>query len=368
MTPRNRAVTARRPHSRVLAISPFAIAALIVAVLASQLIKSAPTPRRESSSHRTAAPSSQLGSAVDLPRRGRAGGLGERELERVWPGDGQAAFVRSDDPSIQASPDQEPAPIASVAKVMTAYVVLTDHPLEVGQRGPTLTLSAADTADAQRRRNDGQSVVSVVAGERLTELQALQALLLPSANNIAAVLARWDAGSESGFVDRMNDTARALGMHESRYTDPSGYDAETVSTAADQVRVVTAAMRLPVFASIVRTPSVTLPIAGTVHNTDSLLGRDGFVGVKTGSDDAAGGCFAFRAIRVVNDRPVAITGVVLGQPGDDQLEAGLAAADDMVNRLAAFLGNASTSTITLGPPSGLQATGLAPGTPGRPND
>ena len=55
-----------------------------------------------------------------------------------------------------------------------------------------------------------ESVVPIAAGEQLTERQALQALLLPSANNIAAVLARWDAGSTDGFVARMNATARSL--------------------------------------------------------------------------------------------------------------------------------------------------------------
>ena len=168
----------------------------------------------------------------------------------------------------------------------------------------------------------------------MTERQALQALLLPSANNIAAVLARWDAGSTDRFVARMNATARSLGMTHTRYTDPSGYDDATVSTAADQVRIVDRAMRLPVFASIVATPSATLPVAGTVHNTNTLLGHDGFVGVKTGSDDAAGGCFAFRAIRWIDGKRTTITGVVLGQPGHDRIAAGLAAADAMVDRIA----------------------------------
>src|SRR5205814_9621051 len=111
------------------------------------------------------------------------------------------------------------------------------------------------------------------------------------------------------------------------HTDPSGYDDDTVSTAADQLRIVDRAMRLPVFASIVATPSATLPVAGTVHNTNTLLGRDGFVGVKTGSDSAAGSCFAFRAIRWIHGRRTTITGVELGQPGHDQIPAGLAAAD-----------------------------------------
>jgi D-alanyl-D-alanine carboxypeptidase (penicillin-binding protein 5/6) len=105
-------------------------------------------------------------------------------------------------------------------------------------------------------------------------------------------------------------------------------------------------MRLPVFASIVATPSATLPVAGTVHNTNALLGHDGFVGVKTGSDNAAGGCFAFRAIRWIDGRRTTITGVVLGQPGDDQLTAGLAAADAMVRRIA---GQRGGQLLTGGP-------------------
>jgi D-alanyl-D-alanine carboxypeptidase (penicillin-binding protein 5/6) len=71
-----------------------------------------------------------------------------------------------------------------------------------------------------------------------------------------------------------------------------------------------------------------------VYNTNTLLRHDGFVGVKTGSDDAAGGCFAFRAIRWIDGKQTTITGVVLGQPGDDQVAAGLAAADAMVDRIA----------------------------------
>jgi len=217
---------------------------------------------------------------------------------------------------------------------MTAYLVLRDQPLRLGEEGPTITLTDADVADTDDRSGKHESIVPIAAGERLTERQALQALLLPSANNIAVVLARWDAGSVDRFVARMNATARSLGMTRTRYTDPSGYDDATVSTAADQVRIVDRAMTLPVFASIVATPSVTLPVAGVVRNTNTLLGRDGFVGVKTGSDDAAGGCFAFRAIRWIDGRRTTITGVVLGQPGPDRITAGLDAAAAMVDRIA----------------------------------
>jgi serine-type D-Ala-D-Ala carboxypeptidase (penicillin-binding protein 5/6) len=261
------------------------------------------------------------------------GARGQALPGTVWPEGGQAA-VQIGPARVHAGPNQHAAPIASVAKVMTAYLVLRDRPLRLGGEGPTITLTRADVSDTDRRRAQRESVVSVAAGERLSERQALEALLLPSANNIAEVLARWDAGSVDRFVAWMNATARSLGMTHTRYTDPSGYDDATVSTAADQVRIVDRAMRLPVFASIVATPSAWLPVAGTVHNTDTLLGHGGFVGVKTGSDDAAGGCFAFRAVRWIDGRRTTITGVVLGQPGRDRIAAGLSAAAAMVDRIA----------------------------------
>ena len=75
--------------------------------------------------------------------------------------------------------------------------------------------------------------------------------MVVSANNIAHELARWDTGSTQAFVAKMNATAKELGMHEHHYTDPSGYDLRTVSTAADQVSCCAAAMRIPAFAEIV---------------------------------------------------------------------------------------------------------------------
>src|SRR5437879_5807525 len=140
----------------------------------------------------------------------------------AWPAYGQAA-VQIGQSQIQAGPNQHAAPIASVAKVMTAYLVLRGHPLGVREDGPTISITDADVADTDRRSRQRESVVPIVAGEKLTERQALQALPLPSANNIAAALARWDAGTTVRFVARMNAIARSLGMTRPRYTDPSGY-------------------------------------------------------------------------------------------------------------------------------------------------
>src|SRR5262249_35983234 len=125
-------------------------------------------------------------SAVDVPRNEHRGVLGASTPSTVWPAHGQAAVVRTGQSRSHPGPNQHAAAIASVAKVMTAYVVLRDHPLGAGEEGPTITLTDAEVADTDRRRRQEESVVPVSTGERLTERQALQALLLPSANNIAA--------------------------------------------------------------------------------------------------------------------------------------------------------------------------------------
>ena len=153
-----------------------------------------------------------------------------------WPQQGQAALVLGNGRPA-ASPHEQPAPIASLAKVMTAYLTLERYPLSGAQDGFTITVTAAQAqAEAQDAAQD-QSVVAVQAGEQLTERQLLEALLIPSGNNIARMLAARVAGSETRFVAEMNAEARALGMDHTIYTDPSGFDPSTVSTAADQLRV-----------------------------------------------------------------------------------------------------------------------------------
>ena len=110
-----------------------------------------------------------------------------------WPRRGQAAFVLGNGRPA-ASPDQHPAPIASLAKVMTAYVTLQRYPLSGEQAGFTVTVTGSEAQAESRDAALGQSVVAVRAGEELTERQLLEALLIPSADNIAPILAAAVAG------------------------------------------------------------------------------------------------------------------------------------------------------------------------------
>jgi D-alanyl-D-alanine carboxypeptidase (penicillin-binding protein 5/6) len=178
---------------------------------------------------------------------------------------------------------------------------------------------------------EDQSVVAVRAGEQLTERQLLEALLIPSGNNIADVLAAQVAGSETRFIAEMNGAARALGMDHTMYTDPSGFDPSTVSTAADQLRVFRQAMRFPVFRQVVSMASVTLPVAGTLTNYNPLI-AEGYEG-KTGSDSAAKGCLAFFTEVTVGGRRQTAVGVVLGQGQGRDTTALLATAGEAAERL-----------------------------------
>jgi D-alanyl-D-alanine carboxypeptidase (penicillin-binding protein 5/6) len=264
---------------------------------------------------------------------GDVGGGGDGWAAVDWPTQGGAAAAIGSG-RIHAAGWTNPVPIASLAKVMTAVVVLRSRPISTQDPGFTLTITTDDVTDTARRGADGQSVVDVAAGEKLTERQALQALLLPSANNVAMTLARAVSGTTDAFVDEMNAETRRLEMTATHYTDPSGYDAGTVSTAHDQLLLARAAIRVDAFAEIVAEPVAALPQVGLIYNTDKLLGHDGFVGIKTGSDQAAGGCFMF----AVRDRHRLIFGVVLGQRDGPLIAAGLNAGRQLADSVRSEVG------------------------------
>jgi serine-type D-Ala-D-Ala carboxypeptidase (penicillin-binding protein 5/6) len=249
----------------------------------------------------------------------------------AWPSAGQAALLVPGIGSLGSAGGNEPRPTASLAKVMTAYLTLKQFPLGSTGAGFTLTVTAADArAEADDARQD-QSVVAVRAGERLDERQLLEALLIPSGDNIARMLAAHDAGSVPQFLAEMNSAARSLGMDKTTYTDPSGFAPTTVSDASDQLRVFERAMSFAVFRLIVSMPRVTLPVAGTVENYNPLI-AEGYDG-KTGSDSEAEGCLAFFKRITVDGRRVTLVGVVLGQGTGGSTYVILAAAAAAAERL-----------------------------------
>lgn len=238
-------------------------------------------------------------------------------LKMPWPGEGQGAVEVEGVGSMGTYGPQKPAPIASVTKTMTAYVILRDHPIKGKKQGPEIKIDkkAADQAKAVH-----ESTAPVKEGQTYTEKELLQLLMIPSANNVARLLARWDAGSEQAFVDKMNAAAKDLGMTQSRYTDPSGLLDSTVSTPQDQLKLAKAVMQYDVFREIVDMPNATIEGVGYIENNNSrLLLKSGVSGIKTGSSTPAGGNLLWSANTIVDDKPRRVLGIVMGAQNAETL-------------------------------------------------
>lgn len=230
-----------------------------------------------------------------------------------WPAGAEGALGVAGIGILAQTSSQTAQPTASVAKVMTALVVLKRMPLAPGQQGPTLTITSADVAEYQSELAQDESTVAVVGGEQLSEYQALEGMLLPGGNNMAVLLATWAFGSLAAGVAAMNQEASSLGMTGTHFADSSGFSPLTVSTPTDLVRLGEAAMRVPALADIVKQRSAVLPVVGQVQNIDTVIGQAGIVGIKTGSGEDQQGAFLFAApVTVAGTAAKTIVGVVLG--------------------------------------------------------
>ncbi|MFF7609196.1 D-alanyl-D-alanine carboxypeptidase [Streptomyces parvulus] len=247
-----------------------------------------------------------------------------------WPSSGQAALDVQGIGSFGSSGDQKPVPIASVAKVMTAYVILRDHPLKSGADGPKIKIDQAAEDQSQAGQ---ESTVNVFAGDSISQREALESILIASANNVARLLARWDAGSEKAFVEKMNAAAEDLGMTNSTYTDPSGLNNTTVSTAVDQVKLAKAAMTEPAFREVAAMMSYD-DYKGVNHsNWNHLVGHNDVVGIKTGTTTSALGNLVFAAKKDVDGETRTIVGAVVRQPAGGADNTILGAALDSSDKL-----------------------------------
>jgi D-alanyl-D-alanine carboxypeptidase (penicillin-binding protein 5/6) len=232
-------------------------------------------------------------------------------------------------------------PIGSLAKMMTAYLVLKAHPLSVAQNGPSLTVTPADVTLYQQDATSHQSVMYVQNGEKLSELFMLEGILVPSGNNIATMLGDWVGGTVTHFAQQMNQTAHALGMTHTHYNGPVGLQSTTVSTAADQMKLAAVMMKNPVFQGIVAMPQLAVPGQSALeYNYNFLVGHKGVIGVKTGSTVQAGGCVVLAKNVTVGNRTLTVYSSVLGViTHANQLQAALNDADSLLNAAGSVVSN-----------------------------
>ncbi len=232
-----------------------------------------------------------------------------------WPKYGEAAVGLAGSGIVETHGQQTPRPTASVAKLITALSVLKKYPLAIGQQGPTITLDATDYSIYLNYVNEQGSVVPIYSGETLSEYQMLEAMLIPSGNNIADALARWAYGSISSYDSFANSFVRQLGMdHTTVGGDASGFSPLTTSTAGDLIILGENVMNNPVLKQIVNMKSVDVPNVGVMHNYDNILGLDNIIGIKTGNSNQAGGVFLSAATNKVNSKNVTVLTAIMGAP------------------------------------------------------
>ncbi|HSX07009.1 MAG TPA: hypothetical protein VLG92_04785 [Candidatus Saccharimonadia bacterium] len=233
----------------------------------------------------------------------------------AWPNQGQASVAAEKYGLLGTHGTMTPLATASIAKVITALCVLSKQPLTAGQNGPAYAIGPADVAIYQNYLAVNGSLIPVAQGEKLTEYQALEALMIPSANNIADSLVRWVFGSQAAYKTYATQFLQTHGFDQTQIgPDASGFDPSTVSTASDLAGLGQLALKNPVLLEIAGKRTTSLPVVGTVYNYDTVLGVHGITGLKTGNNDSDPGAFLFTANTTIGDTTIPITGAVIGAP------------------------------------------------------
>ncbi|WP_293694217.1 D-alanyl-D-alanine carboxypeptidase family protein [uncultured Agrococcus sp.] len=215
------------------------------------------------------------------------------------------------DAAVDSAGDDELLPMASITKLITALVVLEEFPLEEGENGETITMTAQDLEYYW----DVAAVLGVVTdlreGEELSQRTLLERSIAVSSGNATLSLVRWAFGGEEEFVTAAERWLEENDLDEIEIADSTGLSADSRATAADMARMGRLAYEHPVMRELMAVESVSV-LGDTMRNTNPLLGDDGVVGGKTGTLFASGHNLLVVAEREVHGTEMAVVGVVLG--------------------------------------------------------
>lgn len=227
-----------------------------------------------------------------------------------WPA-GQVAFSAAGFDFMDTNQPDTKVSTASIAKVITALCILEKKPLAEGESGPTLTMTSADVQRYQTEVARDGTAFAVSEGDVLTEYEMLEAILLPSANNIADSAAIWTFGSIDAYRTYAQAFVIANGMTATTIgPDASGYDASTTSTPGDLVKLAKIALKNPVVMEIVGKPTAVIAGGTQIFNHNALVGKGGITGLKTGRNDDNSGALLFTAKLGEGASAVSVAGVV----------------------------------------------------------
>ena len=219
-----------------------------------------------------------------------------------------------------ATGGDEPRPIASITKLITALVILDAKPLAAGEAGPTITFDRDDHALYDKYYVLGASIAAMPIGSSLSQHDALEAMLIVSACNYAEAVSNWAFGSQSAFLRAARDWLAARGLAHTTIVEPTGLDARNTSSPSDLIALGRIARANPVIAEITQMSALTVPTIPPTLSTNELLGTDGVTGIKTGTLEGTGSNLLFSAtVEVGTGEALDVVGVILGGYTDESV-------------------------------------------------
>lgn len=254
------------------------------------------------------------------------------DISFVWPTQGKAAIGTLDGGLKATYGSDDRVPTASMAKVITALVVLEKGPVE---DNPIITMTESDVELFRQTIANNGSNLYIEVGEQLTIRQMIEALMLPSANNIADSLVRWAFGSQENYRASAEEWLKENNLHSTTIgADASGLDPGTTSSMSDLFEISRLALHNQTLREVMAMESTVFPVVGVVQNTNSLL-RDnaGYIGLKTGNSIEAGSCLMFASTHTIDGSESTIIGVLSGQEFGNVFNAARALTQSAVNNL-----------------------------------
>ncbi len=248
-----------------------------------------------------------------LTKKSVSSSLPRPVLKPVWPVYGSGAVgAKGYDGVLAKYGDQSARPIASLAKIITALVVLQKMPLNNEKDGPSIKFTLSDQEIYNQELAAGAAVKPVSVGGSMTERQALETMVLPSAANYSITLANWAYGSVDAYLSAANSWLASHNLIQTKVVDTSGLLSGNISSPSDLITIGKLALANSSLASIVAMKQATVPNVGIISNGNGLIGTDGINGIKTGSTSDAGACILFSSVVTVDNNKVTIIGDLLG--------------------------------------------------------
>jgi serine-type D-Ala-D-Ala carboxypeptidase (penicillin-binding protein 5/6) len=233
-----------------------------------------------------------------------------------WPASGASAigYLGAETEILASKNGDTVVPTASTIKILTAVVVLQQKPLGAQEDGERIYFNNADVEMTNRIISEGGAYFPVTNGMSMSYHQALELMLVGSANNISEKLAVWAFGGVEEFINASNIYLKANGMLSTQVRDPSGLLPTTTSTANDLLKIARKAMELPVFRQITNLDKTQVNGITVTSTNRSLATYREINGVKTGYTPDAGACLILSRTKTLNSKDYTFITVMLGQP------------------------------------------------------